>query len=115
MPDSNTNLKSKIMRRVFNLWFTRSIAPLFLIEFIGGIIAVYFVANFVFVSRVVDNALSAALGNPLKLFAYFWGAFLVTTTEVKVLIVILFIAFGMLLKDLNRSMLSYLLMRRNER
>ena len=103
------------MRRVFGLWFKRSIVPLFLIEFVGGIIAVYLIANFVFVSRVVDNALAAALGNPVRLTAYFWSAFLSTSTEVKVLIVALFIAFGMVLKDLNRSIVSYFLMRRDER
>lgn len=107
-------LKHRVMKRVFRFWFLRSIMPLFAIEFIGGIVAVYFFANLIFVGAVVDNALKAALGNPLRLIGYLWISFLNTQWEVQVILVALFIASGMILRDLNRSILSYLVMRRSE-
>ena len=108
----NLNLKMRIMNRVYRFWFLRSMLPLLVIELAVIILAVYFFANLVFVSQVVDNALNAALGNPLKLVAYLWQAFLGTRMAVKVIIVALALTAGLILRDINRSIISYLLTRR---
>ena len=102
------------MKRVFGLWFLKSMTPLLVIELIAVIIAIYFFANLIFVSRVVDNAFNAALGNPVLFIGYLWDAFWGTRTEVQAIIIILFLGFGMLLRDINRSIISYILMRRSE-
>jgi len=102
------------MKRVFRFWLLRSVAPLFLIELIVIALAIYFFANLIFVGEVVDNALNAALGNPWKLIVYLWNAFLGTRLEVQVIIAALVIAAALVLRDLNRSLISYILMKRQE-
>lgn len=107
-------LKNRIMKRVFGMWLLRSVVPLFILELIGGIAALYAFSNIIFVGKVVDNALATTLGNPFGLVAYFWRAFLAAQTEVQVIIVVIFIAFGLILRNINRSIISYALIKRGE-
>ena len=108
-------LKSKIMNRVFRFWFLRSMAPLIIFEVVGILLAVYIFANLIFVLQVFNNAFNAALGNPFKFIAYFWDAFLATRSEVKVIIIALAISGLLLLRDINRGIISYAIMKRNQR
>lgn len=107
-------LKTKIMKRVFGMWLLKSVVPLFVLELIGGIAALYAFSNLIFFGKVVDNALATTLGNPFELIAYFWRAFLAAKTEVQVIIVVIFIAFGLTLRNINRSIISYALIKRGE-
>lgn len=107
-----SDLKTKVMNRVFRFWFLRSMAPLLLVEIIVIGIAIYAFANLIFINQVVDNALSAALGNPFKLIAYLWNSFLITRAEVKVVIIALVLVGLKLLRDVNRGIISFVLMKR---
>ncbi|HEY4475854.1 MAG TPA: hypothetical protein VJB92_04015 [Candidatus Paceibacterota bacterium] len=116
MPDSilKKKLKRRIMNSVFRSWFLRSVVPLFIVEIIIIVIAVYFFANLIFVGKVVDNALIAALGNPFKLIGYLWQSFLRTSAAIQVIIVALAVSAGLLLRDVNRGLISYLIIKKNE-
>ena len=109
-----TKLKARVMGKVFGFWFLRAMVPLLILECIGFFVALYLFANFVFVSHVVDNALTAALGNPFKLISYFWQAFLVARTEVKVILIGIAVAVGFFLRDINRGLIAYVVMRRSQ-
>jgi len=111
--DFNKKLKSRIMRRVFRSWLIKSIAPLFVIELFILMVAVYFFGNLIYVSDVIDNMIQASPGNPFYMLNYLWGAFFETRLEVQVVIILLFIGAFFLLKDLNRSFVSYLIMKRD--
>ncbi len=102
------------MKRVYGFWFLRSIIPLFIIEFLAIGAGLYFVARVVFVSSVVENAVIASFGKPLHLIAYLWNAFLHAGILVQGLVAILLVALGFILRDVNRSLISYALMRRSE-
>ncbi len=104
----------RIMKRVYGFWFVQSMIPLFIIEFLAIGAGLYLVARFVFVSRVVENALIVSFGKPLHLISYFWNAFLNAGLLVQGLIALLLIALGFILRDLNRSLISYAFMRRSE-
>lgn len=111
---ARANLKFRIMKRVFGLWFLRSMVPLLVIEIIVAVLAIYLFAKFIFVAAVVNNALTAAFGNPFKLVVYLWKAFLGTRGEIQALIVAMALVGLLLLRDLNRSLISYLLLRRSQ-
>jgi hypothetical protein len=108
------NLKLKIMKRVYGFWFLRSILPLFIIEFLAIGAGLYLVARFVFVSSVFQNALVSSSGRPLFIISYLWGAFMRAGFPLQALIVILLGVLGFILRDVNRSLISYALMRRSE-
>lgn len=109
-----TNLKKRIMKRVFRFWLLRSVVPILIGELIVIALAVYLFANLIFVGQVIDNALNAALGNPWKLVVYLWNAFLGTRLEVQVIIIALLAAAALTLRDLNRGLISYILMKREQ-
>jgi hypothetical protein len=88
-------------------------APLIVIECLVLFIALFLVARFVFVESVVDNAFTAALGNPLKLASYLWVAFWKTRLEVQAVIIGLLVTVLFLLRHLNRSIIAYALTRRD--
>ena len=102
------------MKRVYGFWFVQSMTPLFIIEFLAIGAGLYLIARFVFVSSVVENALIASFGKPLHLISYFWNAFWDAGLLVQGLIALLLIALGFILRDLNRSLISYAFMRRSE-
>ena len=77
-------LRIKVLRRVYRLWLFRRSAPLIIIEIFVGWIALAIFAHYVFVEKVVSNALLMTLGNPLRLIMYGVGAFGTTNTIIKI-------------------------------
>ena len=75
--------------------------------------AVFFVARIVFVGEVINNALVAALGNPVALAVYFWGSFWETSITTQGIIILIVVTFVLLLRHLNRIFLSYFLTKRD--
>ncbi len=114
MLDVHKNLKERVMKRVFGFWFLKSVIPLLVIEFGGIALALYLFARLVFIRQVVHNALGAALGNPYRFMGYLWGAFLHASFAVEGLMVILVVGLVLVLKNINRIIISYALMRRSE-
>jgi hypothetical protein len=111
---NNAKLKLKIMKRVYGFWFLRSIIPLFVIEFLAIGAGLYLTARFVFVSSVFQNALVSSSGKPLFILSYLWGAFVRAGLSIQLLVVFLLAALGFILRDVNRSLISYALMRRSQ-
>lgn len=114
MNNSNHQLKTKVMKRVYGFWFLRSMIPLLVIEFLGIICALYFFARFVFIGQVVNSALIVSLGNPYRFAMYFLSAFLNARHIVQALIILLLAVLAFILRDVNKSIISYAVMRRRE-
>lgn len=114
MRSSTYNLRNRIMKRIFGIWFLRHTMPLVILELIGLFVALSFFARLVFVEKVVSNALTAAVGNPFKLFTYLVSAFLGSEFTTQAVIVILLAVVILVLRDLNRSLIAYLVMKRNQ-
>lgn len=112
MKESNQNLKRRIMNRVFGFWFLRSMIPLFVLELAAVIMGIYLFTNFIFVGKVIDNTLNAALGSPWQMFVYLWSSFWKTRLEVQLVILGMMIFLAFLLRQLNRSIIAYVLMKR---
>jgi len=107
-------IRHRMVNKIYGIWFLRYAIPLFALELFILIGALSFFAKRVFVEKAVSNALAASFGNPLKLLAYLWGSFLATSPFTQIIIVLL-IAIGLLLlRDMNRSIISYAHMRRNQ-
>lgn len=111
---ARANLKFRIMKRIFGLWFLRSMVPLLIVEIVGIMLGIYLFAKLIFVNAVISNTLNAALGNPFKMIAYLWEAFLGTRGEVKALLITMGLTGLLLLRDLNRGLISYILLRRSQ-
>ena len=114
MRSSTYNLRNRIMKRIFGIWFLRHTMPLVILELIGLFVALSFFTRLVFVEKVVSNALTAAVGNPFKLFTYLVSAFLGSEFTTQAVIVILLAVVILVLRDLNRSLIAYLVMKRNQ-
>ncbi|OGD33586.1 hypothetical protein A3C78_02320 [Candidatus Azambacteria bacterium RIFCSPHIGHO2_02_FULL_45_18] len=60
----NNSLQSRIMRRVYAIWFAKRVLPYVVIEAAGFVSVVYALGRLVYVRHVVDNALVAFAANP---------------------------------------------------
>lgn len=60
---STTNLKERIMRRIYAIWFVRRALPLSLGATFGIFVAYRATANSFFVERIVDNFFTVAAEN----------------------------------------------------
>ena len=105
-------LRARIKSRIFNIWFLKYELPLLLGEIILVCVAVYGIGRFVFVERVVSNAFLITLGSPWKLFLFFFDAFLATSLWTKAAVILLLAAGLLILRDVNKSMVTYFLMHR---
>lgn len=109
-----SNLKAKVMNRVYGAWFLRNTMPLLVIEVIILAVAVGFFAQFVFVEEVVSNTLNVSLGNPFKMIGYLTGAFFVASASTKAAIIAVALGLLMFLRDINKSLISYAAMKRSQ-
>lgn len=107
-------LKDKILFKIYGMWFFRRSAPLLVIELLIGILAFYFLAKNVFIEKVISNAFSSALGNPLKFVAYFLNAFWVSNFLNQVISVLIILSLTFLLRDINKSFVAYAAMKRKK-
>jgi hypothetical protein len=109
-----STFKYRLLRRVYGIWFFRRAAPLLIIELIILALAMGFFTQYVFVERVVSNALASTLGNPFRILSYLWLAFIKTRKVTKVIVIVVLGGGIFLLRDVNRSILAYVAMRRRE-
>jgi hypothetical protein len=103
------------MNRVFRSWLLKRTIPLLIFEIAAGWIGLSVFAQFVFVEKVVSNALTFSLGNPSRLLGYGFDAFLATSPLIKGIVIIFAALVLLLLRDLNRSIVEYAAVRRAER
>ena len=108
-------IKARVLGRIYQIWLLRYAAPLFFGEVVAVAFAAVFLARFVYVADVVSNMIEASQGNPWSAFVYLLSAFVSTSLLKKA--VILVIAGGAILffRDINRSIIAYARLRRNER
>ena len=107
-------LRLRIMKRIFGIWLLRHTFPLLVFELVVLFVTLSFFAKLIFVEKVVANALTAALGNPLKLFLYLISAFLGTALFTQIVILTVAAAIILILRDINRSLISYLTFKRDQ-
>ena len=105
-------LGNRIRRRIFNIWFLKYELPLLAGEIILVFVAVFLIARFVFVEKVVSNAFLITVENPWRLFLFLGSSFMSAHFMVKAAVILLFAAGLLILKDINKSMVTYLLMHR---
>ncbi len=105
--------KNKIMRRVYAIWFARTVAPLVAVEAVVFVVALNVFASNVFVERAVGNALLHSLGDPIDLAAYFMVAFAKTQALTKIMLILFAVIGVAFTRDLGRSIASYMLVRRS--
>lgn len=108
------NLKSRILRRVYGVWFWKYEVPLMIIEVAVLIVALSFFGHYVFIEKVVANTLTASLGNPFKVVVYLLAAFAKTRTIIKLIVIVFGAALLLFLKDVNKSLISYASMKRHQ-
>lgn len=108
------NLKRRIMGRVFGMWFLRSTVPLLIVELVVLGAAFIFFARLVFVEKVVSNTLLVSFGNPFKMAGYLLDSFFATRPATKFVIIALFAVLVLLLRDINKSIIAYVSMKRSQ-
>ncbi len=86
--NTNTNnlLCQRIMKRVYFIWFTKKIAPYFLIELALFASFLYLIGHYVFVSKVLQYASQILANNsidPAVWSAFAWNTFIGTELIVQ--------------------------------
>lgn len=104
---SNSALKAKILWRVYITWLFKRILPLLVLELAILVVAVYLLARFVFIEKVVSNTFLAASNSPLLIVSFMFSAFLYTTFLNQAIIVVLLSLGILLLRDFGRALVSY--------
>ncbi len=105
-------LGNRIKRKIFSIWFLKYELPFLAAEVITLFIAILLIARFVFVEKVFSNVFLVALGNPWKFFTFILAAFIDTHVWTKAVILLLFAGGFLLLRDVNKSIITYVLMHR---
>lgn len=101
------NLKSKILWKVYLVWFLKRILPLVVLEVLVIVGALYALAQFVFIEQVVSNAFINSASNPWRLVKFVFYAFLSTHWFTKIAVVIFLGLGALLLRDFGRILASY--------
>jgi hypothetical protein len=103
----NKTLKSKILWKIYVVWFLKRILPLVVLEVLVIVGALYTLAQFVFVEQVVSNAFLNSASNPWRLAVFLFYAFLNTHWFTQ-LAILIFLGLGaLLLRDFGRALASY--------
>ena len=104
----NPILKSKILLRVYIIWFLRRMVPLIAVQIIALVVALKLFANNVFISKVFQNAELIASDNLWNIFKYLVSAFFQTRFIIQI-IVLLGLGIGaLILRDLGRALMTYI-------
>ncbi len=99
--------KSRILWKVYLVWFIRRILPLVIFEVVVLATAVYLLAKYIFVEKVISNTFLFAGRNPLTMLFFLLDAFLRTSLLEQIIIIILLSIGALLLRDIGRTLASY--------
>ena len=105
---NNDIVKNRIAWKVYLVWLFKRIIPLFILELVLVVLALWILGRLVFVQQVFTNAFLASAQNPLTLAMYMFRAFWATSV-LKKAIVLIFLGFGVLImRDMGRALNSYI-------
>ncbi len=104
---NNSVFKSKILWKIYLVWFFRRILPLVVFEIVVLGAAVYLLAKYIFVEKVISNTFLFAGRNPLTMLSFLFDAFLRTSLLEQIAIIILLSIGALLLRDIGRTLASY--------
>jgi hypothetical protein len=110
-----THLKRRVMRRVYGIWFMRSVLPVLALEVGILVVGIGMIGSIVFVEKVIANALTISVGNPVKFLSYSITAFMSTTALTQAILILLVVGGVFLLRDIYRSTVSYTLLKHTSR
>lgn len=106
------NIRNKVMKNVYTIWFVRRIAPVLILEvLLFGALALG-IASAVSIGKIAANAMQG-IGDMKSLVGFFSSAFANTTLMVQVLAFSIIAISFMLLRDMVRTSL-YFIGRRKE-
>lgn len=100
-------LKSRILWRVYILWFFRRIVPLMVLQVVLFSLAVKVFARYVFVSKVFQNAALVSGSSYLDVLKFIYKAFINTHPLTQVVLLIILGVVAILIRDLIRALLAY--------
>ena len=102
---SSNELKKRVMKRVYTIWFMRKVAPaMFLYLPFLLIVALRETANEFFVARIVDNMLNAIHGSGFMGFVGFTSSAVTNVSIISTMVIIGSMGlFVYLLKRLTRN------------
>lgn len=101
-------MRSKILFKIYFIWFFRRIVPLMVLQAIIFGLALKFFANKVFVANVLVNAGIAANSSYIEFFKYLLGAFFQARLLVQTTILIVLGVGSLILRDVGRAIVAYI-------
>lgn len=107
--DLRNLIKSKILWRVYLIWFLRRVLPLIALQVLVLVLTLKVFAQRVFVVRVLGNAAVAAADSSYwEFFRYLLAAFFQTRPIVQIAALIGLGVGALILRDVGRSVFTYI-------
>ena len=101
-------IKNKIAWKIYFVWLFKRIIPLFILELVILVLALFFLGKLVFVQKVFENAFLSGAQNPFIVAVYMFKAFW-TTSILKKVITLILLGLGVLfMRDIGRVLNSYI-------
>src|SRR3990167_2450743 len=99
--------KTKILWRVYVIWFFRRVLPLVLAQIFVISLALKIFAKKVFLEKVLENAAVAADSNYWEFLEYLAYAFFSAHILIQIIIVLILALGTLLLRDAGRAVKTY--------
>src|SRR3989344_2605800 len=101
-------MRSKILFKIYFIWFFRRILPLMVFQVIVFGFALKLFANKVFVSAVLANAGTAAHSSYGEFFKYLLWAFFQARPATQAIILVGLGVGSLILRDIGRAIVAYI-------
>lgn len=105
--------KGQILRQVYRVWLMRKFLPVLIVEVALFSAALYLVARYVFIERVIENASNVFFQHPTGIVSFFISAYIHTPIATKLFVVAAIVLIVLVLRKLTQGLLRYILVREN--
>ena len=114
MPENqNDRFRGEALNRIYRVWLFRRFLPVLVTEVLVFSLALYWLAQAVFVERVVVNAMRVFFESPPRIFTFVISAFGAAPLATKLLSVGAAVLAALLLRQLTQGFLRMILIRKN--
>ncbi|QQG45564.1 MAG: hypothetical protein HYW89_01385 [Candidatus Sungiibacteriota bacterium] len=107
------NFRGQVVQKIYRVWLLRKFLPVLVAEIVVFSLLLYYLGRFVFVQRILENALRVFFTNPTEIFVFLTSAFTHATVAAKVLGVGVVVLLALVIRQLTQGVLRFILVKEN--
>ena len=120
MPQNNNisvagsaRFRGEVLKQIYRVWLFRRLAPVLGAEVVITALVLYGIGRFVFVERVLGNALAVLFRDPAAIFQFAVGAFVNAPVLTKLLGLGFLAGAALVVRGITQGILRLILVRQN--